>query len=128
MVFHKSMYSEIEKICGFPCADASGARRYRKMCSRFEAAAHIGRTIRTYKKYFNIVFGIGMRSGQQLLARIATTGRNTTAQQRGSSLDDNLQTSNECERSPVYPHARHQHSRVGQRLSMPTFAGAGEGS
>jgi len=65
---------------------------------------------------------------QELPARNATTGRNTTAQQRGSSLDDTLRPSNECESSPEYPHARHRQSRAGQRLSMSTFAGTGEGS
>jgi hypothetical protein len=31
LVFHINTYPEIEKICGFDCADASGARRYRKV-------------------------------------------------------------------------------------------------
>jgi hypothetical protein len=49
-------------------------------------------------------------------------------QQRGSSVNDTLRTSNECERSPEYPHLRHQQSRAGKRLSKSTFAGTGEGS
>jgi hypothetical protein len=101
------LYPEIENIYMFDCADPSSARRYRKMCSRFETAAHLGRTIRTFLKYFKIVFATGT-SLQQLLARNATAGRNTTTQQRSISLDDAFRTSNECERSPRYPHARHQ--------------------
>jgi hypothetical protein len=53
------------------------------MCSCFEAAAHIERTIRTFQKYLKIVFGIGARSMQQFPARSATAGRNTTAGQFG---------------------------------------------
>jgi hypothetical protein len=49
-------------------------------------------------------------------------------QQRGSSVNDTLRTSIECERSPKYPHARHQQSRAGQILSKSTFADTGEGS
>jgi hypothetical protein len=44
-------------------------RRYRKMCSRFETGAHIGRTICTLKNYVKIVFGIGTRSLQQFHAK-----------------------------------------------------------
>jgi hypothetical protein len=34
LVFQINLYPEVEKIRGFDCADALGARRYRKMCSR----------------------------------------------------------------------------------------------
>ena len=49
-------------------------------------------------------------------------------QQRGSSVNDTLRTSNECERSPEYPHPRYQQSRGGKRVGRSTFAGTGEGS
>jgi hypothetical protein len=48
LVFHMDLYPQMEKIRGLDCADTSGARRYQKMWSRFEAAAHIRRTIRTF--------------------------------------------------------------------------------
>jgi hypothetical protein len=35
LVLHINLYPQIEKIRGFDCADASGARRHKKMCSRF---------------------------------------------------------------------------------------------